>query len=185
MAQTIRNGDATSFTIPQAIADLSGTVAANQLPGGAPTGSGAIVMAASPTLTGTTTVSILSAKRINSHAGTALVTGDFAASSGWGTSPTITVNRGTDQGASVQITAKATTAANPTLTLTFHDGTWTTVPIVVCGRTELVAATGAPAAAVTNEFVPTTVSATQVVFTFNGTPVANSNYGFSFIAIGT
>lgn len=125
------------------------------------------------------------AKRFGAANGTPLVTGDFVLSAGWGTSPTLTIVRGTDQAASITIVAKATVGANPTVTLTFHDGTWTNQPIVVCGRTEIAAATGAPAAAVSNEFVPTTVSATQIVFTFNGTPVANSTYGLSFICMGT
>lgn len=125
-----------------------------------------------------------SAQRFSAK-GTTLATGDLVLSSGWGTSPVLTVVRGTDQGAAITIQAKATVGANPTITLTFKNGTWTTAPIVVCGRTELVAATGAPAAAISNEFIPTSVTATQIVFTFNGTPVANSTYGLSFICMGT
>jgi hypothetical protein len=93
--------------------------------------------------------------------------------------------RGTDQGAVFTITAKTTTGSTPTITLTFHDGTWTTVPVIVVCRTEVVAATAAPGAAITNQWVVTSVSATQVVFTFNGTPVANTTYGLSFITMGT
>jgi hypothetical protein len=154
-------GDVT--TVPTAHADLTGML---------PT-------AAVPVLT------VVSAQRYNSHAGTVLVTADYALSSGWGTSPTFTAVRGTDQAAAFTITAKATVGANPTITLTFHDGTWTNAPIVVCGRTEIVAATGSPSTSVSNEFVPTSVTATQIVFTFNGTPVANSTYGCSFICMGT
>jgi hypothetical protein len=117
---------------------------------------------------------------------TALVTADYVLSAGWGTSPTFTAVRGTDQGATFTVTAKATVGANPTVTLTFKNGAWAnSAPIVICGRTEIVAATGAPATAVSNEFVPTTVSTTQIIFTFNGTPVANSTYGCSFICLGT
>ncbi len=125
-----------------------------------------------PTFTGPA-----SAQRFKATQGTTLSTGYFALSAGWGTSPVLTVVRGTDQAASITIQAKATVGANPTVTLTFKDGTWTNPPIVVCGRTELTAATAAPAAAVSNEWVPTTISATQIVFTFNGTPVATSTYG--------
>ena len=142
-------------------------------------------MATGPTLSGCTNTGQESVKRIDAHQGTTLVTADYVLSAGWGTSPVFTAVRGTDQAATFTIQAKATVGANPTVTLTFKNGTWTVAPIVVCGRTELVAATGAPAAAVTNEFVPTTVSATQIVFTFNGTPVANSTYGCSFICMGT
>lgn len=234
MAQTWHNGDSTVLTIPQAFADLTGSVAGNQLPG-TPTGSGNIVMASSPTINSPTLVSpvlgtpasgaltnctfptlnqnttgtaggitgapaitvavvtcsgvtnsgISANKRVTVHAGTALASTDFAASSGWGTSPTITVNRGTDQAASVSITAKATVAANPTLTLTFHDGTWTQVPVVVACRGDITAATGTPSASVSNEWAVTSTTATAVIFTFNGTPVANSSYTLNFIAMGT
>jgi hypothetical protein len=134
---------------------------------------------------GAVTAGVVTAKRYNAHAGTALVAGDFAVSSGWGTSPTITVLRGTDQAAAITVTAKATVGASPTITLTFHDGTWTTVPVIVVSRQDVVAAAAAPGATVTNQWVVTSVSATAVVFTFNGTPVANSTYGLSFIAMGT
>jgi len=149
------------------------------------TGTGAVVLAVSPTLTGTLTASLISNKRIAAHAGTALIAGDFAASSGWGTSPVISVIQGTDQAGSVTIQAKATTGANPTLTLTFHDGTWTQVPVVVCSRTDTVAATGSPSTTVTNQWHVTSVTATTAVFTFVGQPVANSTYGLTFITMGT
>ena len=158
----------------------------SQFPGAiAPTGSGAIVMATGPTLTGCTNTGQESVKRLDAHQGTALATADYVLSAGWGTSPTFTAVRGTDAGAAFTITAKATVGANPTVTLTFKNGAWANgAPIVICGRTEIVAATGAPAAAVSNEFVVTSVSTTQAVFTFNGTPVANSTYGCSFICMG-
>lgn len=146
---------------------------------------------ASPALTGTATAvnltvsGVTQAKRINAHGGTALATGDIAVSAGWGTSPTITVVRGTDQAAFIQITAKATVGAAPTVTVTFHDGTWGTVPIVVACRTDTVAANAVPSAAITNQWAVTSVSATAVTFTFNGTPVANSVYGLSYIAMGS
>jgi len=123
--------------------------------------------------------------RYSGHNGTALAASDYAASSGWGTAPTLTAVRGTDQGATFTVTAKATVGASPTITLTFHDGTWTTVPVVVVCRQDVVAAAAAPGATVTNQWVVTSVSATAVVFTFNGTPVANNVYGLSFIAMGT
>jgi hypothetical protein len=47
------NGDTT--TLPKAFADLTGNVAGSQLPGGTPTGTGTVVMAISPALTGTPT----------------------------------------------------------------------------------------------------------------------------------
>jgi hypothetical protein len=124
-------------------------------------------------------------KRTCNFLGTPLVAGDFAASAEWGTSPVITVVGGTDGCASVTIQAKATTAASPTLTLTFKDGAWTTIPVVIPARTDIVAATAAPGATVTNEWVVTSVTSTQAVFTFLGTPVANNTYGLAFICIGS
>ena len=148
-------------------------------------------MAASPTFTGTIILAGSqntgqeSARRFDAHQGTTLVTTDYVLSAGWGTTPTFAAVRGTDNGATFTIVAKATVGANPTVTLTFKNGAWVNgAPIVVCGRTDVTAATGAPAAAVANEFVPTTVSTTQIIFTFNGTPVANSTYGCSFICMG-
>lgn len=115
---------------------------------------------------------------------TLCATGDFAMSAGWGTSPVLTVVRGSDVAASITIQAKATVGANPTITYTFKNGAWANAPIVVCCRTDIQAATGAPATNVQNEFVVTSVSTTQVVFTFNGTPVANTTYGLNFICMG-
>jgi hypothetical protein len=169
------NGDSTTTTYA-----TLGVLPSANLPGGAATGTGPVVMQSNSSLLGKT-----DAARLTGHNGTALATSDFVLSAGWGTSPVLTVVRGTDMAAAITIQAKATVGANPTVTFTFKNGTWTTIPVVVCGRTELVAATGAPAAAVSNEFVPTTVSATQIVFTFNRTPVANNTYGLSFICMGT
>lgn len=131
-------------------------------------------------ITGTT----IQAKRLNVHGGTALVAGDIALSAGWGTSPTLTINRGVDQAASIQITAKATVAANPTVVVTFHDGTFTQIPVVVACRTDVTSANSTPTAAITNQWAVTTVTATAVTFTFVGTPVANSIYGLAYIALG-
>ncbi len=177
-------GDST--TVPKQFSDLTGTLGATQFPGATvPTGTGPIVLANAPTLVGCTNTGQESVKRIDAHQGTALSAADYVLSAGWGTTPTFTAVRGTDTGATFTIVAKATTSANPTVTLTFKNGAWANgAPIVICGRTEIAAATGAPAAAVSNEFVTTTVSTTQIVFTFNGTPVANSTYGCSFICMG-
>lgn len=190
MSQTICHGDVTILTLPQSFTDLSGSCGSGQLPGGAPTGTGAVVMASSPTiaaptLSGTAISSgVFQTKRLNIHGATALVAGDIVLSSGWGTSPTLTISRGVDQAAAITITAKATVAANPTVTLTFHDGTFTQIPIVIPARTDVAATAGAPTATVSNEWVVTSISATVVTFTFLGTPVANSVYGLSWIALG-
>lgn len=148
------------------------------------TGTPAITVAG-VTCSSVTNSGVAANKRVTAHAGTALTSTDFAASAGWGTTPTITVVQGTDQAGSVTITAKATVGASPTLTLTFHDLTWTQVPVVVCSRTDTAAATGAPTASVTNQWHVTSVTATTVIFTFVGTPVANSTYGLTWVAMGT
>lgn len=127
----------------------------------------------------------VSGKRFDSHQGTALVAADFVASAEWGTSPVLTVVGGTDQAASITIQAKTTTSASPKITLTFKDGTWTNVPVVIAQRTDVVAATAAPGATVTNQWVVTAVTATSVEFTFNGQPVANNTYGLAFEVFGT
>lgn len=107
--------------------------------------------------------------------GTEHVAGDYAASAGWGTSPTITP-LARDTGGRVSVTAKATPGANPTLTLTFKDGTWTTAPAVTCSRGDALATAG--------YWSLTTVSATAVIFTFVGTPVADEVYVLDFVAMG-
>lgn len=107
--------------------------------------------------------------------GTAHVAGDYAASANWGTSPTISPSA-RDSGGRVSVTAAATTGANPTLTLTFKDGTWTTAPAVVCSRGDTDAAAG--------DWRVTSVSATAVVFTFVGTPTAGSTYILDFLVVG-
>jgi hypothetical protein len=174
---TINNGDATSFSLPQAMSDLSGMVPMGQIPTLNQNTSGT-----SAGLSGTPTISV---KRVNAHGGTVPTSSSLVASSGWGTSPVITIVGGTDQGLSFTIQAKATVGANPTITYTFKDGTWTTVPVVVACRTDINAATGAPTASVNNDWAVTSVTATAVVFTFNGTPVANTTYGCAFITMGT
>jgi hypothetical protein len=125
------------------------------------------------------------AKRFNAHGGTVPTSTSFTLSSGWGTSPTLTIVEGTDQACYITIVAKATVGASPTVTYTFKDGTWTQVPIIVCCRADVVAAAAAPGATVTNQWVVTSISATAVTFTFNGTPVANNTYGLAWIAMGT
>jgi hypothetical protein len=62
--------------------------------------------------------------------GTALVVGDIALSPGWGNTATISGLGGTDAAFRFAVTPNGTgIAANPTITVTFHDGTWTTIPI--------------------------------------------------------
>jgi hypothetical protein len=62
--------------------------------------------------------------------GTALVAGDFLLGAGWGNTAAISSLAGTDQAFRLVVTPNGTgIAANPSITVTFHDGTWTTIPI--------------------------------------------------------
>lgn len=110
--------------------------------------------------------------------GTALVNGDFVLSAGWGSTATATAGAGSDQRGIVVVTAGGTgIAANPTITLTFKDGTWTSAPIVLC---QMTGGSGL-ATAVAIGITPTT---TAVVFQPLFTPGSGSSYNFSWIAMG-
>lgn len=106
--------------------------------------------------------------------GTAHVTGDYVASANWGTGPTVTPTA-LDTGGQVTVLAQATTGVNPTLTLTFKDGAWTTAPAVTSTRSDGLATAGRWAQVVTT---------TTIVWTFIGTPVAGETYGLSFTVLG-
>lgn len=107
--------------------------------------------------------------------GTAHVAGDYAASAGWGTTPTITP-LARDTGGRVSVLAQATTGANPTLALTFTDGTWTTAPAVSSDRGDSLATAG--------RWALTTITATVATWTFVGTPVAGETYVLDFTVVG-
>src|SRR5882672_544179 len=100
------NGDTT--TLPKSFTDLTGTMQSTQFPAGAaPNGTGAVVLSTGPVLIGCTNTEQESVKRIDAHQGTVLVTADYVLSAGWGTTPTFTAIRGTDQAATFSIQAKA------------------------------------------------------------------------------
>lgn len=109
-------------------------------------------------------------------AGTAHVAGDYVASANWGTTPTITP-LARDTGGRVSVLAQATTGANPTLALTFKDGTWTTVPAISYGRGDVAAPT-------TCFWALTTITATVATFTLVGTPTAGNTYILDFTVMG-
>ena len=115
--------------------------------------------------------------RVSGVNGTAHVAGDYALSAGWGTTATVSAVSAKDAGGRVTISCSGTgQTANPTVTLTWKDGTWTTVPAVVASRGDLVVPSG--------PFLNSTPGATTVVFTFNGTPVAGNSYILDFVAMG-
>ena len=102
--------------------------------------------------------------------------GDFSLSAGWGTTGNVGTISGTD--ARLRFTVNSSGSgqgANPTVTYTFKDGTWTTAPFAIVSRN------GGDQAAV----LPTwTITATTLVITFPGTPVAGESFIFEVIVIG-
>lgn len=116
----------------------------------------------------------LTAKRFIAD-GTALVAGDFALDANWGVGAAVSAVTGTDQAWQITVTAAGVPGLNPTVTLTFKDGTWTNAPICI---SKINGGTGAIVDLVD---APT---ATTNVITFNGTPVAGLTYDFTSICIG-
>jgi hypothetical protein len=117
--------------------------------------------------------------RIKTIGGSALVVGDIGSLTGWGSSPTVTVN-GTDTHGVISISCGSTPSVDPTFALTFHDGTFTTVPFVVAS---FLSFDGTGSGAVGDWFIRG-VTATSVSFGFIGTPTASLVYQCMFIAIG-
>jgi hypothetical protein len=114
------------------------------------------------------------AGRLGLVGGTALVAGDFALSAGFGASASISaIATGTnDSRGRITITsAGAGQGASPTCTLTFKDGTWTTAPFAVVCRS------GGSQPTIP---VSATTTATTMVITFHGTPVAAETYSIFF-----
>ncbi|HEY6827725.1 MAG TPA: hypothetical protein VI259_12785, partial [Gemmatimonadaceae bacterium] len=117
---------------------------------------------------------LLRTTRVSLGAATALIAGDFALSAGWGSTASIGSLAGTDGAWTGTITTGGSgIAANPTLALTFHDGTWTSAPVCVV---EMSATSDG-----TNLTTKTTYTrtATVLTITFNGTPVTGNTYVFS------
>jgi hypothetical protein len=134
---------------------------------------GAIV--GSTTITaGATSNKVLSGR--TSSSGTTLVSGDWAGGGNWGTGGATftTNNNATDDVFSVTVTAgSGSPGANPTATLTFHDGTWgLTGPQCMGWRND--ATSPLPTSAY---WYVSAISSTSVTFTFAGTPSASNAYG--------
>lgn len=108
--------------------------------------------------------------------GTALVAGNFALSSGWGSTATISALSGTDSAWRLTVTANgAGIATNPTLTLTFANGAWAATPF---GMSKMVGGTAFHAD--TSDSLTTTTW----VITLLDLPVAGDTYIIQGIAIG-
>lgn len=117
-------------------------------------------------------------ERIKASGGTALENSDFALSSGFGDSASVAVDAGsTDQRGSITVTCGGTgQGANPTITLTFKDGTWTDAPFAVACRV-----TGND-----QQTIPITVAttATTLVMTFRGTASGSEVYKIAYMVMG-
>lgn len=116
-------------------------------------------------------------KRVFADQGTSHVNGDWALSAGWGVGSTAVVAASSkDNRFRVTITAAGVPAANPTATLTFKDGTFTNAPFAVFGFSG-----GTGVIAVPPEW---TTTATTLVATYVGTPVAGQTYILEGVLLG-
>ncbi len=126
-----------------------------------------------PTITGNTNV-----KRLKANQGSPLVLGDVGGlSAGWGTTASVSSVAGNDVIGQISITSNGTgQGPNPTFTLTFHDGTWTTAPLCLVVRGDGFGPIGS--------MIPNAMTATAAAFFFNAVPVAGTTYTATFICIG-
>jgi hypothetical protein len=131
---------------------------------------------------GNSTVSLLASGpvqgyRFNTHLATALTATSFSIS-GWGSTAGKTVNRGTDQNFSFTVTESTGQSANPTFTLTFANGTWTSIPIYTCNLDS------ATTDAVAQVLVSATATALTVTYE-EATPANNKAVTFQCVGMGT
>lgn len=119
-------------------------------------------------------------KRVTLNQGTTLVSGNFAFSGGWGTTASIGSIIGTDGLFGLVMTSAGTgQTANPTVTITFADGTWTNPPVCIPVGVQGNAST--VSWEVTNGATATAVSFT---LTAPATPSATGTYGLNVICGG-
>lgn len=134
---------------------------------------------AAGTVAGDTGPGLVKGKRFYST-GTALVAGDFTLdlAGKWGGTASVAVT-GSDMAGTVTVTSNgAGQLANPTLKLTFKDGTFTNAPTVIWS---MKGGTGVPAGPNGVEWA---VTATDTTVTMFGTPANGSTYIFSWIVVG-
>jgi hypothetical protein len=117
----------------------------------------------------------LHARRLHST-GTALVVGDFSASAGWGTGASVSAVSGDDAHGTVTVTSGTTPSVDPTVTLTFKDGTWTDAPSCFA---KLIL----PEDSLMTPVLEST-TATTMVLKFKGTPLASTAYQLKFFNYG-
>ncbi len=132
------------------------------------------------TVSGNTGPGLLRGKRLYGT-GTALVGGDFTLT-GWGAGQAVTSVSGTDMAGHVTWSAAgAVPVADPTIKITFKDGTFTTTPVVLV---QLQAAPGF--ADLILPLIPGTITATDITFTYktNGAAPTLGNYTMRWIIVG-
>lgn len=106
------------------------------------------------------------------HKGSVPTSANIALSAGWGNAATVTAITGSDQGVKFTVNSAGTgQAANPTITYSYADGTFTTPPIVmVIQRTA--------GNQYTVEHFNQQVGTANWSFQWQGTPVNGESYGF-------
>lgn len=120
---------------------------------------------------------ITQVNRIRATGGTNFVAENVALSGGWGSTASVGTVSGDDSRHTYTITTGGTgIGANPTATLTFEDGTWTTAPFAQCS---LIASSDVLTVPIT-----WTTTATTLVLTYNGTPVTAKTYTLTCIVLG-
>jgi hypothetical protein len=116
------------------------------------------------------------ARMASARPNSTVVAADFAYSGGtWGTGVTSGAITGTDMLGSITVTTGgATPAANPGVTLTFHDGAFTKPPVVFAQMNPTNA---------TQASIPVAVNtnATQAIFTLGGTAVTALVYEINWV----
>lgn len=118
-------------------------------------------------------------QRVSPNLGTAYSGADaaIALSAGWGASGAVSAAVGFDQAFSFTVTASGTTTANPTITITFKDGTWTNIPQFIVLRNDTNSPFSTPPHTIA-------VTATTLTITFNGTPASGTSYHFICMGFG-
>jgi len=146
------------------------------------TAGGATVTAGGVTVTAgdiAATASLANFKRLGATGGTAVVAGDFSLGAAWGSTASVSVQAGSnDTRGRITITSAGVgQAANPSGSLTFKDGTYTTTPqcIVSSGQGFSVLTTG--------DFWYADCSTLNLQFVYGGTPVAGRLYEMHWLVI--
>lgn len=142
---------------------------------------------ATDTLVAKTTTDTLSHKtfsdtipalRVKVNQGTVYSGADAAIvlSGGWGSTGAVSAAAGYDEAFSFTVTPGGTSiASNPTITITFKDGTFTNAPQYLVYRNDLNSPYGLPPHTIT-------VTATTLTITFNGLP-NNAGLAYKFICL--